>query len=107
MMETENLRFGGRIAAALAAGTALVAYALVPDHPVTEEAGNAPPSASAAAPVVVDTREVRLHEGYVERRTHVGRARPARVSRPGGELGGLIGEYFVDEGDTVREGDGR
>lgn len=58
-----------------------------------------------ASALVVDAVPARFESGYLERRAHVGRAEPGRISRVGGELGGLVVELAVDEGDEVGRGD--
>ncbi len=52
-------------------------------------------------PPIVSTRVVGEAGGYDERRSHVGRVEAARASRVGGELGGVVLEVLVDEGDDV------
>ena len=63
----------------------------------------APPP--APTPKFVATLEAEQADGYAESRSYSGRVEAARSSALGFEVGGLLVEVLVEEGDVVREGD--
>ncbi len=64
----------------------------------------APGKDTGASMLPVSTLRIQLAQSYETRRGFIGRVEAARASAIGFELGGLLREVLVDEGETVTEG---
>ncbi len=88
---------------ALALATALLGWSAV--SVLTGAIGNNAEAVVEERPLPVRAVEARLSRGYDIERTFVGKIESRRESDVGFELGGLIAEVMVEEGDEVKSGE--
>lgn len=87
--------------AVVVAGVALALWRVAPQ---TAQGGMGEGASSAAPPVMVETLLLEERSGYPVTREYLGRMEPRRRSALGFELGGLLTEVLVDEGEAVVAG---
>jgi len=80
-----------------------VVFSLVLIGAVTKPYGHV--EGEGVPPLLVDTFSARHEPGYVVTRQFIGVVEATRDSRVGFELGGLVAEVLVDEGDFVNAGE--